>query len=257
MVLQAVLGPFQECRMQARWFAAVLGIIVQQRGCWALDIAHYAPVWVTLHFVALSAAYLSFLIRVGEQSPAAERRNMAAALGILFTSVVTHMDAWVNSPPFASGYYTVAIASFGVTSHRVTDARSLRNLLLYAGAWLAFRALLVSVEVQRGGTPVTRSLLVGMRWYVLLSFLLRLRLGAVLASGPEGLLNAWLFEDGALNGPVFLYGVTLLQCVALDTTVALELQTEVLMARKRQAVAEALAAGRAALTRFVFHEGEY
>lgn len=42
--------------------------------------------------------------------------------------------------------------------------------------------------------------------------------------------------------------------IGLDRTVQLELETEVTLARKRQALAEALVAGRNAFTRFVFHE---
>lgn len=64
----------------------------------------------------------------------------------------------------------------------------------------------------------------------------------------------WIWDDIVLNGPCLLFGVVLLECVGLDRTLALEEDSELLLARKRQAMAEAIVAGRNAFIRFVFHE---
>lgn len=200
---------------------------------------------------------------------------------MLAVSAAMHADAWLHSPAFQSGLYTASLAfaamggehayasdggggdsaAAAVAGATFAAVRRWVRLALYAAAWLAFRRLFVAVERARGGrggTATTRYLLIGMRWYVLGSFLLRPRLRAILhAAGStpmEGLQNAWIFEEVVLNGPVLVYGIVLLQFVSLDRTMALELEAQVSLARKRQAVAEALAKGKTTFLSFVFHE---
>jgi hypothetical protein len=284
-LLEALLGAFAETRSLARWFAAILALIAAQRGAFALDLAQYGPVWISGHFFAITAAYLAFLARAGEgggggsastTSPRERRWNAAAALAVLAVSAAMHADAWLHSPAFQSGFYTASLAFAAMSgfdgehdgsvdgaasaagSAAFVALRKWTRLALYGVAWLSFRRLFLAVERARGGTLTTRYLLAGMRVYVLGSFLLRPRLRGILHGAgytrTEGLQNAWIYEDFVLNGPVLLYGIVLLQCVSLDRTLALELETQVTLARKRQALAEALVAGRQAFLGFVFHE---
>lgn len=78
--LEALLGAFEETRSLARWFCAILALIVAQRGAFALDLAQYGPAWISAHFFAVTAAYLAFLARSavtpGAAPSAGERRKI-------------------------------------------------------------------------------------------------------------------------------------------------------------------------------------